>query len=181
MGFQNKLLASLMFLSCIAFGQILKTTSSKVSFFSEAPLEDIEAKSTALRMAINNADSSFAIVIPMNTFDFPNDLMEEHYNENYLETEKYSKCKFLGKVSAPIDLSTDGTFPLTAKGKLTLHGVTRELELKGTAVVKNGKVTITTDFQIKLEDYNIEVPSLLIKNIAEIIDVKAKVILEEKK
>jgi polyisoprenoid-binding protein YceI len=181
MGFQNKLLVIAIFICSIVNGQILKTVSSEVSFFSEAPLEDIQAKSKGLRMAINNADSSCAIIIPMNTFDFPNDLMEEHYNENYLETEKFPKCKFLGKISAPIDLSKDGTTPIIAKGKLTLHGVTKDFEIKGNAVVKDGKVTISTMFQIKLEDFDIEVPSILVKNIAEIIDVTAKVVLEEKK
>lgn len=171
----------LLLASNVLIGQKFKSVSSEVSFFSEAPLEDITAKSTALKMAVNNEDSTFAILIKMNSFDFPSDLMEEHYNENYLETEKYPNCTFLGKLSKPIQLGKDGAYPISATGKLTLHGVTKVVTLKGIATVKNGKLEITTDFQIKLEDYNIDIPTIVIKNIAEIIDVKAKVVLEPKK
>lgn len=156
--------------------QKIRSSSGEISFFSEAPIEDIAAESKKVVGIINTQDSSIAIVSYIIGFSFDKKLMEEHFNENYMETPKYPLAKFTGKLDKGIDLSVDGTFPISTTGDLTIHGVTQKRTLVGTAIIKNGVLTITTKFQVKLEDHKIKIPSILITNIAEVIDVDAVIV-----
>jgi polyisoprenoid-binding protein YceI len=97
--------------------------------------------------------------------------MQEHFNENYMESEKFPLSAFKGKINEVVDYTKDGVTKVTANGKLEMHGVTKEVSLIGTITVKENAVIIDARFQVKLEDYNIKVPSLYVKNIAETIDV----------
>ena len=150
--------------------QLFKTVSSEITFFSEAPLEDIAAKNNKAVSIFNSETGEIAISIPINKFQFKKSLMQEHFNEKYMESDKFPKATFKGEI-LNFDLSTDKQ-PTKARGDLTIHGVTREVELEGVFDLSEEKLFITTSFQVKLEDHKIKIPSLLFQNIAEIIDVK---------
>jgi len=104
--------------------------------------------------------------------------MEEHFNENYMETEKFPKAIFKGKINEPVDLTKDGETKVTVTGEMTIHGVTKTETYTGTLTKSGNDIIIKTKFKIKLVDYNIKVPSLYVKNIAEIVDVDVTSTLE---
>lgn len=176
------LLAIVLFSNYQIFGQkIFISKSSEISFFSKTPLKDIDAENKASVAIINLENKDIAIKIPVKSFVFPNKLMQEHFNENYLETEKYPFSTFRGKINEALDPNTDGKFKVTATGKITLHGVEREKTFTGTATVKNHTITIDSIFEIALADYKIDIPKIVFEEIAEKIKVTLQFNMEEKK
>ena len=119
--------------------------SSKIEFYSYAPLEDITAINTESIGAIDLSTSEFLIKIPVSAFEFPNKLMQKHFNDSYLETDRYPECIFRKKLSVPITFNQS-----------------------------NDRIEIKTEFNIVLDDFKIKVPRLLFQNIAEDIDVKVE-------
>lgn len=155
-----------------AEAQIFKSTSTDVYFFSETPLENIEARNVLSASMINLKDKQLVFQIPIKGFKFEKDLMEEHFNENYLESEKYPKASFNGNINEDVDLSVDGSYEVTATGVLNVHGVEKERTLKGVIVRKGDKISVTGAFIIELKEHKIKIPKVVIANIAEVIDVK---------
>jgi len=149
------------------------TKEGHISFFSEAPLENIEAHNQQVNSIVDFSKNEVVITLLMKSFRFEKSLMEEHFNENYLESAKYPKALFFGtfKSELLIDPNKNGVYPVSIDGKLTLHGVTQPIMASGSFEVKNGIITAKTKFQISIKEYNIEVPKLVMKNIAEIVDV----------
>ena len=135
--------------------------SSSIEFYSYAPLEDIEAVNTESVGAIDLSTREFIIKIPVSSFEFPNKLMQKHFNDSYLETDRYPECVFRGKL--------DGD---NASGEITLHGVTKKISVPVIMNKSEEIVTIDTEFKIALKDHKIKVPRLLFQNIAEEIEVK---------
>lgn len=179
----KKYFATLVFalLVSIGYGQIFTGKKANVSFFSSTPLEDIKAKTAIITTVLNLGTGDFYFKIPVKTFDFPNDLMEEHFNENYLETAKYPDATFKGKVINPtaVNLTKDGTYSVKAQGDLTMHGVTQARTIDATITVKGGIPTINSKFKVKLVDHKIDVPSVVSAKIAEEIDVTVNVELKK--
>jgi hypothetical protein len=155
----------------MAKAQYFKSDKSLVTFFSKSPLEDIEAKNTNIVAIMNQKTSDLQIQVVIKGFVFKSALMQEHFNENYMESDKYPVSTFKGKINEPVDYSKDGITKVTTSGKMDMHGVSKEITISGTITVKGGNVTLDARFPVKLEDYNIKVPSLYVKNIAEVIDV----------
>lgn len=168
--------AAALFFAMAANAQIMMGEKTEVSFYSYTPVENISAKTNTVTEAINFGTGDFTFKIPVKTFDFPNDLMEEHFNENYLESDKYPDATFKGKYTsaAPVDITKDGSYPVVAKGTLTMHGVAQTREIPAVINVKGGKISIEAAFKVKLADHKIEVPSVVFAKIAEDIDVKIK-------
>ena len=106
--------------------------------------------------------------------------MQEHFNENYLESEKYPTATFKGKIKEQVDLSAAGTYPVTAEGSMTIHGVTKPVTVNGDIISTGNDLKLEFKFQVKPEEYQIEVPSLVITKIAELIDVSGKMALLKK-
>jgi polyisoprenoid-binding protein YceI len=166
----------LFLLGFTAFGQNLySSTGGKITFFSKAPLENIQATATQLTSKINPANRMVAFVVFISSFDFENKLMQEHFNEKYMESDKFPKATFQGTINEKVDLTKPGSYPVTATGTLTIHGVAQTRTIPGTLTVTGNKATLTSDFQVKLVDHKITVPELVFKNIAEVIDVKITV------
>lgn len=151
--------------------QLYSATNGTVTFFSKAPLEDIEAKNEKSQSIINAATGEVAVKVPIKGFVFPNSLMQEHFNENYLESDKHPFATFKGKINETIDWNTNGAYPVTATGKLTIHGVERNQTIAGKMQIADGKINLTTDFIVALADHQIKVPSVVFMNIAEKIAV----------
>ena len=160
---------------CHAKAQVFISSSSEISFFSEAPMENIEAKNVKSSSMLNTKAKQLVFQIPIRGFDFEKDLMEEHFNENYLESEKYPKASFNGNINEDVDLSKDGTFEVTVTGKLLIHGVEKERTLTGTITKKGNEISLIGEFKIILADHKIKIPKVVIANIAEEIDVKVAV------
>lgn len=157
--------------TCIVSAQILKATDMKMSFFSEAPIEDIYAVSDKGLSAIDVQSRSVYFKVPIRSFQFEKKLMQEHFNENYLESDKYPYAEFKGIISKPIDLNFSGSLPVTVSGKLTIHNVAKSYTVPGKVTLKNGKLIATSEFPVALVDHKVKIPRLLIKNIAEVVNV----------
>lgn len=156
---------------CVAQKYICKNGST--TFFSETPVENIEAKSSESSSAYDTKTGDVVIIIPIKSFQFEQSLMQEHFNENYLESDKYPKAFFKGKITeaASIDYSKDGTYKVNAQGKLTIHNVTKDVKIPGTISIKNGKINMDSKFTVRCADYAIKIPKLVMVKIAEEIQV----------
>jgi hypothetical protein len=157
-------------------------SKGKVSFISNAPLEVIKAESEDIIGAINIEKSSFAFEVSLRSFEgFNSPLQKEHFNENYVESDKYPKATFAGKIIEDINLNKDGTYPVRAKGILSVHGIPAERIIKATIEVLNGEIIVHSGFKISLTDHKIKVPAIVNQKISEIIDVDLKILLKPKK
>lgn len=159
--------------------QKYKCSDGKVKFFSSAPLEDIEAISEKVSAIYNAQNGEVAAIIPIKSFEFENGLMQEHFNENYMESEKYPKASFSGKIYNPGKDFSGKVFQTEAKGKLTIHGVTKERIIPLTLTYQeDGSIKVTAKFMVKVADHKIKIPSIVFQNIAEEVEVTFKLILK---
>lgn len=149
------------------------TREGKVHFFSDAPMEDIEAVNEQMSSILNAENGDFAFLVPIKGFIFEKALMQEHFNENYLESGQYPNASFKGKIENidEIDLEKDGTYPAQLKGIMEIHGVKQEMSEEVTLTVKDGKVSIEAKFNARPKDYKIKIPSGKKDNIADLIEV----------
>lgn len=151
-----------------------------IVFKSEAPLELIQAKSTELKGLILTNDLSYAFTVNNSSFKgFNSSLQEEHFNENYMESTKFPRSSFKGKIVDPIDLSKDGKYEVRAKGKLQIHGIEKDRIIKSIIEVKGNLLIITSKFVVLLEDYDITIPKVVHQKIAEEINVEVKAVFEK--
>lgn len=146
------------------------TDKTSVGFYSHAAIEDIKAENLKASGLFDPATADIAFVVPVGEFKFAKSLMQEHFNEKYMETERYPKATFQGKVTG-FDATADNSQKVIAKGKLTLHGVTQTVEIPGELEKKGDAFVMTAKFVVKLVDYKIDIPKLLWQNIAEQVDV----------
>jgi hypothetical protein len=161
--------------SGLSLGQTLYRTSvGEVSFFSKTPALDIKALNKKAGAILNAGTRDLAIQMKITDFQFPNKLMQEHFNENYMESERFPTTKFAGKIKEEVDLSKPGTYPVTAEGNLTIHGVTKPVQVKGTIVATATALQVNFSFQVRTADYQIEVPTLVFDKIAETIAISGK-------
>jgi hypothetical protein len=151
---------------------IYTTDSSMISFFSSTPVEDIEAINNASTSLLNVPKKDIVFRVPISAFQFEKPLMQEHFNENYMDTEKYPYATFKGKLSDSLDLKKDTLYHMSATGMMNIHGVDRAETYKGTIETKEGKAFLKCEFKVPLKDYKIKVPKVVFANIAEEIDVK---------
>ena len=166
----------LFFLIAVAVSSqtIYSVEKGDVTFYSYAPLEDIKAESKQVNGLINTLTGEIAFIIPMRSFHFPKSLMEEHFNEKYIESEKFPQASYKGKINEKIDFSATGVFQLTTSGILSLHGKEKEINEKGTIEISKEKITLTTEFNVAISDFNIKIPQLLFNNVADTVQVKLK-------
>jgi polyisoprenoid-binding protein YceI len=146
-----------------------------IHFTSDAPLELIEARSDQLKGLIDPEKNTFAFSVPMSSFEgFNSPLQKEHFNENYLESPKYPKATFAGKIIEDIDYSQDGEYTIRAKGRMNIHGVERERIIRSRLRIEDGKWTVSSEFTVLLQEHNITIPRIVYQKIAE----EIKVVLE---
>lgn len=160
---------------------LFTVSSGTITFRSDAPVELIKASSNQLKGIFNAERKQFAFTINVNTFKgFNSPLQQEHFNENYLETDKYPRASFEGKIIEDIDLHTDGIYSIRAKGNLTVHGVVQERIIKCDINIKNGVVSIKSNFTVQLADHNITIPKVVHEKLASEIKIEVKTDLIEK-
>lgn len=179
-----KLIPTIILFLCSAAVQaqnILISNKAAVSFFSSTIVEAIEGKSNMGNSAINATTGDIIFKVPNTSFQFRKKLMQEHFNENYMESEKYPLSEFKGKLDKPIDLQTNGSYKVNVSGKLTVHGVTKDYQTVAEIVVNNGAAMAKSVFKVKVADHNIKIPTLVFKNIAEIVEVRIQALYHPKK
>ncbi len=158
------------------------TENGSIWFQSDAPLELIEAQSNAMRGIVDADKNAFAFTVTMRTFDgFNSPLQREHFNENYMESKRFPRASFSGKIIEKVDLKQDGTYEVRAKGKLAIHGIEQERIIKGTLTVAGTEVQLASEFTVLLEEHNIEIPKIVYQKIAEeiLVKIEAKLIKQE--
>jgi polyisoprenoid-binding protein YceI len=146
------------------------TEKTSVVFYSHASIEDIKATNQKTSGLFDASTGDIAFVVPVNEFQFAKSLMQEHFNEKYMETEKYPRSTFQGKITG-YDPGAAGEQKVVAKGKLTIHGVTQTVEIPGTIAKQGDGLLMNAVFVVKLEDYKVQIPKLLWQNIAEQVEV----------
>ena len=163
---------------CSAFAQQDKYAGSyichdgRVHFFASTPFENISPVSNSAICAINTQTRKVEAKVKMNSFVFANSLMQEHFNENYIESEKFPYGILEAEIVENIDYSKDGVYDVTLKGTFEVHGVKKEREIKGKLTVTHGQpVSATAEFEVKLVDHDIKIPTAVIAKIAEVVKV----------
>lgn len=157
--------------SVAANAQIYVGEKSKIMFFSEAKLENIDAVNTVAKPVFNAKTGDFVIKAAQNAFVFKSALMQEHFNENYMESEKYPYATFKGKIKESIDYTKDGEYDVTMVGTLDMHGVELQRTIPGKLTIKGSTIIFDAKFDVKVADHKIRVPSLYVEKIAEVVQV----------
>ncbi|GAA4824604.1 YceI family protein [Algivirga pacifica] len=155
--------------------KIYQFKKGSVSFFSEAPLENIEAQNSKVNALLNMKTGEVFFKIEIRGFKFKKALMEEHFNENYMESEQYPFATFKGKILqfSEARLNEKDTTNFSAKGIINLHGVEKEYTVDVSLQQKKEELfTAQSTFQIRLEEHSISIPKLVFQNIAEVVDVQ---------
>lgn len=166
----------IVFFLCFSFATILSaqiwiSSSSSVQLYSKNVFENIDAKSDKSSFAFNASTGKIFVRVPIKSFNFEKKLMQEHFNENYMESDKFPHAEFSGMIQNKPDLSITGTYAVTMKGTMLIHGVKKEVELPVTLVVTKDKIIGKSSFKVKCLDYRIKIPKIVIKNIAEEIEL----------
>ncbi len=156
------------------------TKTAQVSFYSKAPLEDIKADNRQGSFILDATTGEVAAVVLIKSFEFKNSLMQEHFNDNYMESEKFPKSTFTGKITniQEVQFDKNGTYDLKVSGQLTIHGITKEIAEAGKLSVKGDVVIIESTFFVALADFGIK--NDRVKNIAERIEVTINAELKKK-
>jgi hypothetical protein len=149
------------------------TRNGHTDFYSHAPLEDIKANNEQVAVFLNVTDGSISAAMLMKSFVFEKALMQQHFNENYVESDEFPRSEFKGNILNfnTIDFSTPIPKKVTANGMISLHGVTREISVEGTITKKEDKYHIDAKFLLKPADFDIGIPASVKDNIAKEIEV----------
>ena len=153
-----------------ASAQKFISEKSFIGFYSHATIEDIKADNKKAVGLFNTATNDLVFSVTISEFQFAKALMQEHFNEKYMESDKYPKSTFQGKVEG-YDHAQSALQNVKAVGKLSIHGVTKDVEIAGTIEKQGDKLILKSVFIVKLVDYKIEIPQILWQNIAEQVEV----------
>lgn len=156
------------------------TKTGKISFLSQAPIEEIEAKNKTVTAVVDSKTGAIQFAVQMKGFEFEKQLMQQHFNENYVESDKYPKSEFKGTITnnSAINYKKDGTYNTKVKGQLTIHGVTKDVETTGTFKINGGKIDATSTFNVLISDYNIKIPSIVKEKVSNTIKITVDCNLE---
>lgn len=141
--------------------------NARITLFSTAPIEDIKAVTSSGVSVFNAATGELDLSVSIRSFQFDKSKMQEHFNENYMESDKYPRATFKGTIKEHIDVTKNGSFPVNVTGVLDVHGVKQTRTIPGNVSVSNGVITMTSEFMVKCVDHKIEIPTLVFHNIAE--------------
>lgn len=177
------LTAGLSSLVLFAVAQQYVSREGKITFRSETRVEKIEAINSKAGCVLDVATGDLLFQVSIKAFKFERNLMEEHFNENYLESDKYPNAVFKGKITnlSAVNFAKAGLYEVQASGKMTMHGVTRDVSAPGFITVNAGGILLTSSFLINPQDYKVEIPGLVAGKIARELDVSVGVVFPVKK
>jgi len=173
---EKTILLSLFALNLVlAKAQVYTTRNGFIGFYSKTALEDIKAENKQAYVVIDAGKRMLGFNLLVKGFSFTKNLMQTHFNENYIESDKYPNARFTGNYTGDVDLAKNGIYKVQVQGDLTLHGVTKLLNVPATIEVKDGTLIGISDFKLTPSDYNIKIPSIVREKIAQQIDVHVSV------
>lgn len=160
----------------LASGQKYFSKTGKITFHSEAPMEKIEATNTTASTVLDIANGNIEWAVLIQGFKFEKALMQEHFNENYMESGTYPKAKFKGKIDniSAVNFKKDGEYPVTVSGQMEIHGTTKPVTASGVITVKGSAINAKSNFSVALADYGIEIPKVVADNIAKTVDIQVQ-------
>ena len=149
------------------------TKTGYIGFYSHTPLEDIKADNNQVASVLDVSTGEIVFQALIKSFHFDRALMEEHFNENYMESEKFPKSGLKGKITdfSSVDFKKNGIYNITVEGDLTIHNVTNKVNTKGTLEVVSGGINASSRFNIVPEDYKISIPGVVRDKIAKNLEV----------
>lgn len=155
------------------FAQKFFTKTGHISFFSTTPIEDIEANNYQASSVLNFENGEIVFSLLMKSFEFEKALMQEHFNEKYVESDEFPKAKFVGAIKdyKLFDLTTNGTYEVLIVGEMTIHGVTKKVSANGIFTLKDSELSAQAKFPLIIEDYDIDIPSVVSDKIAKEVSI----------
>jgi YceI-like domain len=153
--------------------QKFMTKNGYIGFFSHTPMEDIKGDNNQVAGVLDISTGEMVFQALIKSFHFDRALMEEHFNENYMESDKIPKSSFKGKITnlSSVNFSKNGTYGVTVEGDLTIHDVTNKISTKGTIEVVSGGINANSKFNIVPEDYKISIPGVVREKINKNLEV----------
>jgi YceI-like domain len=181
----KKIVLLIVIIACITGkvnAQVYYTKNGSISFFSKTSLEDISADNNQVISVLNIETGVLEFSVLNNAFQFPKAKMQEDFNDNYIESNKYPKSTFKGSITdiSSINSLKDGSYKVNVKGDLMMHGVSKNIMTPATITIKDGKISATSSFKILIKDYSIKIPSIVTKKIAESIEIRVNCNYEKK-
>jgi Uncharacterized conserved protein len=179
------LIIALLLFAAPSFAQRYFANDGKIKFDATAPAspDKIEGATNSATCLLDIATGNVAWQVLVKGFKFEKALMQEHFNENYMESDKHPKATFSGKITnfSELNLKKDGTYKANVTGKMKIHGVEKEHSAQGTVTVGGGKITMNADFEVKLADYEIKIPTVVSANISKTAKIAVNAALTPKK
>lgn len=176
------LLPLFILLSSAVMAQDKFYTKTGTIFFecTKSTLEKIEATNSNTTCVVDSKTGNMQFAVQMKGFEFKRALMQEHFNENYVESHKFPKAEFKGQIAnnSDINYAKDGEYTAKVKGKLTMHGETKDVETTGKVTVKGGKVNTLANFQILLSDFKVSIPSVVSDKISNTVNIRVECALD---
>ena len=161
----------------LSHSQIFMDKKAVIHFLSKATLEDIEATNKASVVVVDAGTSNIQVQSQIKAFKFSSSFMEEHFNENYMESEKHPFSTFKGKINEKIDFTKNGEHKVTCTGKMEMHGVKQEVTIPGTIKINGAELILEANFKVKPADYKIKIEGAYAEKIAKEIGVDVKAVL----
>lgn len=159
----------------VASAQVYITRTGVINFFSKTPMEDIKAENNQVYAAIDLSKKKIAFSMLMKSFLFRKELMQEHFNENYVESDRHPKSTFKGTFTGDVDPQKPGVYNVQAQGVITLHGVEKSINTPATIEITGDGLTGTARFALLPQDFDITIPGIVRDKIAEQIDVQVNI------
>ncbi len=180
----KKIIYLLLLVSSISIGQNKYLTKNGIIDFeaSVPSFEEVKANNNTVTAILNTENGEFAALALIKGFRFKNALMEEHFNENYAESDKFPKATFKGKlIKFSIDKLNEEAIVFSTTGELNFHGAKKMFtNIKANVALENDKIIISGEFSAKASDFDIDIPKIVSKKIAEDVDVSFKFELKKK-
>jgi polyisoprenoid-binding protein YceI len=162
-----------------AFAQRYFSKTAHIKFFSHTSAEDIKADNYKSTIIIDQATGAVQVETLIKSFEFEKALMQEHFNENYLESDKYPKANFKGKGDfSKVNFASDGTYSVNVAGQMTMHGATKDVSAIATLKIAGVKIDGSTKFYVNPRDFNVQIPDLVKGQISDKIEVTVKATLQ---
>jgi polyisoprenoid-binding protein YceI len=156
-----------------ANAQKYMTKNGYIGFYSHTSMEDIKGDNNQVASVLDASTGDMVFQVLIKSFHFDRALMEEHFNENYMESEKFPKASFKGKITnlSSVNFSKEGKYEVTVEGDLTIHNVTNKVSVKGTVEVVKDGINAASKFSIVPEDYSIAIPGVVREKINKSLEV----------
>jgi YceI-like domain len=145
--------------------------NARITLFSDALIENISAVASEGVSVYNATTGELDFSVAISTFQFDKAFMQQHFNSDYMESDKYRRAIFKGKILEHVDITKEGSLTINVAGELTVHGITQKRTIPGNLTVKNGIISMASEFIVKCADHHIDIPQILFYHIAESIKI----------